>query len=140
MLRSDSRKRRLQPKLSSSLLQAARKVDHEAAQIYFGENSFILSPPSQIEQWKRRLWRRHLNMIRNVVVELWDSVPYRYDFYSASRPYNPKYDADFRKIGGLKSIQSLTILVDEKRFWKRWFTHPLSLNGTVVWVTDLRSR
>ena len=35
-------KPRWDPKLIPNLLQAARKIDREAAQIYFGENSFVV--------------------------------------------------------------------------------------------------
>jgi hypothetical protein len=105
--------RRCETKLMPNLLQAARKIDREASQIYYGKNSFTLFRPSEIAQWQKRLWRRHLNLIQSVVVEFWESVPWKLPS-GRMAPYNPKYDADFRMIGGLKSLQNLTIMVDEK--------------------------
>jgi len=107
-----SKRKRYETKLMPNLLQADRKIEREASQIYFSENSFTLPSPKESSTWVRRLWRRHLNLIQSLVVESWCGVPSRCGFRPF--PYNPRYDADFGKIGGLKSLRDLTLHVDEK--------------------------
>lgn len=111
-VRRGPKKRRYETKLMLRLFLVARKIEREASQIYFGENSFTLFAPHETGTWVKRLWRRHLNLIQSLVVESWCCVPWTMP--SMVLPYDPKHDADFRMIGGLKSLRSLTLHVDEK--------------------------
>jgi hypothetical protein len=131
-VRLDSKKRRLEPKIMPKLLQAARKIDHEAAHIYFGENAFELWSPCEIDSWTKRLWRRHLDMIQSVVVIFWEDAPTKISASMAAR-YDPGYDTAFRKIGGLKSLKSLTILVDEKTL----LSNVIEVSPTIEWHNSL---
>jgi hypothetical protein len=96
-------------KLMPSLLQADRKIEREASHIYFGENTFELSTPLDIRLWVDHICLRHLNSIRSIVLKSW--IPMTWSHI----PEGPKYDVNFKRMASLKSLQRLTIMVDEKR-------------------------
>jgi len=101
------KKIRTEIKLMPRLLEADRKIEREASQIFFGENSFVFCTPSCMDSWVKRLWHRHLNLIRSMILDDW------YCAQNRLLTYSPSYDVGFQRLGRLKSLQSLTIMMDE---------------------------
>jgi hypothetical protein len=102
-------KRNFEIKLMPSLLQADLKVEREASQIYFGENTFVLFIPRDIGLWVKRLSSRHLNLIQSINLASWINVLTPWYII----PHGLRYDADFARLGRLKSLERLTVTVDE---------------------------
>lgn len=87
------------------LLQADRKIEREAAHIYFGENTFEVSEPSDLYSWAKLVHKRHYNRIRKVLLKI-----------PRLRPRNSAADneASLLKLGTMRGLESLTVELDER--------------------------
>jgi len=101
--------RRTRTKIMPRLLQADPKIEREAFRVYFGENTFELSTPVDIGLWVECLRLRHLNSIKSMVLKSWIAMRWSHI------PDCPKYDIHFQRMARLKSLQCLTVMVDERR-------------------------
>jgi hypothetical protein len=124
-------KRNLEIKVSPRLLQAHWKLDFEASHIYFGENTFELGPPEDITLWVRRLRPHQLNLIQSIILKSWAPVKYKkipqYAFDS------PRCNTSFKRIGRLKSLQRLTVVIDEEAVLKAMLGDP----RCIIWHHSL---
>jgi hypothetical protein len=95
-------------KAMPSLFRVGDKVQREASDIYFGENTFEVARPQDIKYWLRRLFPHHLKLVRSIVLKEWAVVR------GGSVLRRSKCDADFKRLMTFKSLQCLTVMVDEK--------------------------
>lgn len=105
------------------LLQLCKRTEREAAPIYFGENTFLVTDPYPVWQWKERLWPRHMKLIRQMTVNCWRTP----DVYGSG------YNDGFRQLGSLKGLVKLTVKVDEQRSLEKF----LERHSTIKWHSSL---
>lgn len=85
------------------LLQVDTRVEREASRIYFQENTFQVTPShdgGEMFKWRCRLWPRHLNRIRKVVLKAWT-------------PESRFSGDDIRRLSFLRGLESLVVPIDE---------------------------
>lgn len=88
------------PRTMPCLMQVSRRLELEALGIFLGENSFVMSL-RDMSIWKYWMPRRHYNQIRSVVVKDWWS-------------FGNMCDESFRMLGSMRSLESLSVRVDEQ--------------------------
>ena len=122
----DEKSNKKPPRIMPSLLRLSRKIELEgksgdfpskfarsdkltfspASPIYFGENVFEMEGWKGIQHWLRRLWPRHAQQIRKVILAEW----------GACRPqFGYLYFYDFKRLKLLRMLQSLVMVVDENK-------------------------
>ena len=109
-----------------SLLQLSRKIELEgksgclqasfaqndkltyppASPIYFGENVIQMEGWTGIKHWFRRLFPRHAQQIRKVILAEWGSYYPEFGY---------QYNNDFKRLKRLRMLQSLVVVVDENK-------------------------
>jgi hypothetical protein len=92
------------------LLQTNKRVEREAAQIFFGENTFSLAKPYGIRLLKAMVWPRHSKLIRKVSLNGWCHPEILGSNHSAS----------FRMLGTLKSLETLIMRVNEQEMLEKF--------------------
>lgn len=85
------------------LLQASDAIEREAANIYYGENTFAFTGPGSLYTWKFFVMPRHLKLVRKVVLLRW------------TRHSGATANDAFRKLSALPQLESLTVAVNERR-------------------------
>jgi hypothetical protein len=105
------------------LFHFGTRAEEEAAGIFFGENTFLLDSPHKIDLWKSMIWPRHLKLIRKVRVRGWD----------APHLHGTGYNDSFRVLGTLKSLNALTLEIDEQKSLERL----LDRHATIKWHASL---
>ena len=95
------------------LLQVCKKMEREAAGIYFGENTFTCETPHEVRHWKARLWPRHVRLIRSLVIDGW----------SKPEDYGGGYNEYFRLLSSFQGLKVLTLKVDERMALERKLQH-----------------
>lgn len=85
------------------LLQASDAIEREAANIYYGENTFASTGPGSLYTWKFFVMPRHLTLVRKVVLLRW------------TRHSGATANDAFRKLSALPQLESLTVAVNERR-------------------------
>jgi len=92
------------------LLQVSRKVEREAAPIYFGENTFCLWSPEALGVWKRFTLLRHIKQIRKVALWSWSELK------------GVPADSAFKAFATLPKLESLTLCIVEEEKLKAMLT------------------
>lgn len=90
-----------------SLFRVGYEIQQEASEIYFGENTFEIAYPQEIKCWLQRLFPHHPKFVRSIVLKEWAVVS------EGSVLRRSKCDADFKRLKTFKSLQNLTVMVDE---------------------------
>ena len=86
-----------------TLLQVNDTIEREAAEIYYGENTFAFWAPGSLSTWELFVLPRHLKLARKVVLLTWTLLP------------GASANDAFRKLGALPQLESLTVAVNERR-------------------------
>jgi hypothetical protein len=105
------------------LFHFGTRAEREAASIFFGENTFFLEAPQKLYLWKSMIWPRHFKLIRKVRVSGWD-FPHL---------YGTGYNELFRILGTLKSLNELTLEIDEQESLEKL----LKKHATIKWHESL---
>jgi hypothetical protein len=105
------------------LFHLGTRAEREAAGIFFGENTFFLDSPHKINLWKSMIWPRHFKLIRKVRVSGWDMT----------HLYGTGYNESFRVLATLKSLNLLTLEIDEQESLERL----LKKHATIKWHESL---
>lgn len=98
-----------------ALLRVNDTIERKAAGIYYGENAFSFTGPGSLYTRKFFVLPRHLQLVRKVVLLGW------------TRHSGARANVAFGKLGGLPQLESLTVVVNERRclatpHTKKW--HP----------------
>ena len=105
------------------LMQVCKRTERETAGIYFSENTFIWKRPIEAWSWKTRIWPRHLNLIRKVIIDNW----------AEPQEYGGGYNEPFRLLRYFRGLEALVLKVDEMTaLEKRLLHHP-----TINWHSSL---
>lgn len=85
------------------LLQVSDAIEREAANIYYGENTFAFTGPGSLYTWKFFVLPRHLKLVRNITLLRW------------TRHSGATANDAVRKLSALPQLESLTVAVNERR-------------------------
>jgi hypothetical protein len=100
-----------------------KKIEREAAKIYFGENTFVCEIPDEVRFWKARLYPRHLRLIRALIIEGWTNP----------EDYGGGYNECFRFLSSFQGLKTLTLKVDEQMALEKKLQH----HPTIKWHSSL---
>lgn len=112
-------------KMMPCLLQADRKLERETANIFFGENTFEVSEPRELDHWVRLVHKRHYNRMRKILLKFTRLVP------RTSAAYN---ESSLRKLGAMRGLKNLTVGLDEQKAIEAMLTRK---GSTIQWHKSL---
>jgi hypothetical protein len=112
---------------SPTLLQVSRKIEREASAIYFGENTFALSRPESLRDWKTFTIPRHIKHIRKVALLGW------------TQAQGASANAAFKVFNTLPKLESLTLCFEEEETLKEKLMYDefRSTNRAMNWHSSL---
>jgi hypothetical protein len=113
----------LRPSGVPLLLQLCERTEQEAAGTFFGENTFYARTAYETYAWKAEIPKRHFKLIRKFSVDGW-IWPDR---------YGQGYTGGFRVLGSFKSLDTLTVTINEQEALERL----LRYHSTIKWHKSL---
>jgi hypothetical protein len=104
------------------LLQLCERTEQEAAEIFFGENTFF-ARITETHVWHGMIYPRHFKLIRKFSVGGWDWP----------ETYGPGYTSGFRMLRSFKSLDTVTVTINEQESLEDLLSH----RSTIKWHKSL---
>jgi len=109
------------PRWLPLLLQLCSRTEQEAAEIFFGDNTFHAKYPHDIYMWRVRLLPYHSKLIRKFSLDGWNCT------------YGQGYTHGFRALATFESLNTLTVTINEQAALDRVFVR----HATIKWHKSL---
>lgn len=104
------------------VMQLAKTVELDTANIYFRETTFVLRKPNEAWSWNIGIWQRHLKLIRKVIID-----------WPEAREYGQGYNEGSRDVQSFKGLENLVLKVDEQTAPEK----RLSRHSAIKWHRSL---